>query len=171
MFRIELREQLPVPISEYLETSYRPDCDYLDGELLERNVGEWDHSRLQALLSVFLSNREKQWGILVAIGQRVQVKARRIRVADILVLTGPPTGQILTAPPFLCIEILSPSDRMGEMQDRIDDYLDFGVRYVWLINPRKRRAFIYTNEGVQEVKEGILHTSNPDIRVSLAELD
>jgi Uma2 family endonuclease len=171
MFRIELREQLPVPISEYLETSYRPDCDYLDGELLERNVGEWDHSRLQALLSVFLSNREKQWGILVAIGQRVQVKARRIRVADILVLTGPPTGQILTAPPFLCIEILSPSDRMGEMQDRIDDYLDFGVRYVWLINPRKRRAFIYTNEGVQEVKDGILHTSNPDIRVSLAELD
>ena len=60
---------------------------------------------------------------------------------------------------------------MGEMQDRIDDYLDFGVRYVWLINPRKRRAFIYTKEGVQEVKDGILHTSNPDIRVSLAELD
>ena len=60
---------------------------------------------------------------------------------------------------------------MAEMQERIDDYLDFGVRYVWLINPRKRRAFIYTNEGVQEVKDGILHTSNPDIRVSLAELD
>ena len=34
-----------VPLSEYLETSYRPDCDYLEGELLERNVGEWDHSR------------------------------------------------------------------------------------------------------------------------------
>jgi Uma2 family endonuclease len=69
------------------------------------------------------------------------------------------------------MEILSPSDRMGEMQDRIDDYLDFGVRYVWLIDPRKRRAFLYTSEGVQEVKDGILRTSNPDIRVSLAELD
>ena len=133
-----------VPLNEYLETSYRPDCDYLEGELLERNVGEWDHSRLQMLLSRLSFRREKQWGILVVTEQRVQVKARRFRVPDILVLTGPPTGPIIKEPPFLCIEILSPSDRMAEMQERIDDYLDFGVRYVWLINPRRRRAFIYT---------------------------
>jgi Uma2 family endonuclease len=160
-----------VPLTEYLETSYRPDCDYLDGELLERNVGEWDHSRLQMLLSRYLSNREKQWGILVVPEQRVQVKARRFRVPDILVLTGPPTGPIIKEPPFLCIEILSPSDRRAEMQERIDDYLDFGVRYVWLIHPRKRRAFLYTREGVQEVKDGILYTANPNIRVALSELD
>jgi hypothetical protein len=42
-----------VPLAEYLETSYRPDCEYLEGELLERNAGEWDHSRLQMLLSDF----------------------------------------------------------------------------------------------------------------------
>ena len=160
-----------VPLSEYLETSYRPDCDYLDGELLERNVGEWDHSRLQALLTGFLLGREKQWGIQVVTEQRVQVKARRFRVPDILVLTTPPSGPILTEPPFLCIEILSKSDRMEEMQERIDDYLEFGVRYVWLINPRKRRAFVYSGEGVREVKDGILYTANPDLRVSLAELD
>jgi Uma2 family endonuclease len=161
-----------VPLKEYLETSYRPDCEYLEGELLERNVGEWDHSRLQTLLSGFFLNREKQWGILVVTEQRVQVKAKRYRVPDIAVLTGPPpAGPIIKEPPFLCIEILSPSDRMGEMQERIDDYLDFGVRYVWLINPRKRRAFIYSGDGVQEVKDGLLHTANPDIRVSLAELD
>ena len=160
-----------VPLSEYLETSYRPDCDYLDGEILERNVGEWDHSRLQMLLSGHLSNHEKEWGILVVPEQRVQVKARRFRVPDILVLTTPPSGPILTEPPFLCIEILSKSDRMEEMQERIDDYLEFGVRYVWLINPRKRRAFIYSREGVREAKDGILYTNSPDLRVSLAELD
>jgi Uma2 family endonuclease len=160
-----------VPLSEYLETSYRPDCDYLDGELLERNVGEWDHSRLQMLLSRYLSNREKEWGILVVPEQRVQVKARRFRIPDIAVLTSPPSGRIVTEPPFLCIEILSKSDRMVEMQERIDDYLEFGVRYVWLINPQTRRAFIYTPEGVGEVKDGILYTANPDLRVSLAELD
>ena len=60
---------------------------------------------------------------------------------------------------------------MAEMQERIDDYLDFGVRYVWLINPRKRRAFIYTREAVQEVKDGILYTAGPEIRVSLSELE
>ena len=64
-----------VSISEYLDTSYRPDCDYLDGEILERNVGELEHSRLQTLLSIFLGNREKQWDIIVLTEQRVQVKA------------------------------------------------------------------------------------------------
>jgi len=53
-------------------------------------------------------------------------------------------GQIFTEPPFLCIEILSPSDRLTEMQDRIDDYLSFGARYVWVIDPQTRRAYIST---------------------------
>ena len=75
-----------VPLAEYLNTSYRPDCDYLEGELLERNVGEWDHSRLQTLLAWYLRSREKQWGILAVTEQRVQVKARRYRVPDVTVL-------------------------------------------------------------------------------------
>ncbi|HEX4809904.1 MAG TPA: Uma2 family endonuclease [Bryobacteraceae bacterium] len=161
-----------VPLSQYLETSYRPDCEYLDGELLERNVGEWDHSRLQTLLSRFLSNREKQWGILVVVEQRVQVKSTRFRVPDIAVLTGaPPAGPVIQQPPFLCIEILSPSDRIAEMQDRIDDYLSFGVQHVWLIHPGTRRAFAYTTEGVREVKDGVLRTDEPEICVSLANLE
>jgi Uma2 family endonuclease len=161
-----------VPLSEYLATSYRPDCEYLDGELLERNVGEWDHSRLQSLLSRYLCNREKQWGILVVLAQRVQVKATRFRVPDISVLAGaPPDSGIVVEPPFLCIEILSPSDRMMEMKERIDDYLNFGVRYVWLLHPRPRRAFVYTLESVREVKDGKLRTDDPDVCVALAELD
>ena len=140
--------------------------------MLERNVGEWDHARLQGLLSAYLSNREKQLGILVVLAQRVQVKARRFRVPDITVLAGPrPAGGIITEPPFLCIEILSPSDRVVEMQDRIRDYLDFGVRYVWLIDPRTGLTLIHTPDGVQEVKNGILSTKDPDISVSLHDLE
>jgi hypothetical protein len=79
-----------VPLSQYLATSYRPDCEYLDGELLERNVGEWDHGRLQVLVSRYLCNREKQWDILVVLAQRVQVTPTRFRVPDISVLAGAP---------------------------------------------------------------------------------
>lgn len=82
-----------IPVSEYLNSSYRPDCDYLDGELLERNVGEWDHSRLQMLLSRFLFDREKQWGIVVVPEQRVQVGPTRFRVPDITVIAGSPDGR------------------------------------------------------------------------------
>lgn len=161
-----------VSVSEYLNTSYRPDCDYLEGELLERNVGERDHSRLQGLLTHYLISRERQFGISVLPEQRVQVKARRFRVPDITVIAGPvPSDQIIVSPPFLCIEILSPSDRMTEMQERIDDYINFGVTYVWVINPRNRRTFIYHSDGVEEVRDGILRTKDPEIRVPLAEIE
>ena len=160
-----------VSLDEYLNTSYRPDCDYLDGELLERNVGEWDHSRLQILLSQYLFSREKQWGIVVVAEQRVQVQASRFRVPDITVIAGdPPAAQIITKPPFLCVEILSPSDRLTEMQERIDDYLSFGVSYVWLINPRTRQTYVYSSAGIREVRDGVLTTDNPAIRVVLSEL-
>lgn len=32
-----------ISITEYLNTSYRPDRAYLDGEVRERNVGKWEH--------------------------------------------------------------------------------------------------------------------------------
>ena len=35
-----------IPVSEYLATVYRPDGDYIDGEVLERNLGEQAHSLL-----------------------------------------------------------------------------------------------------------------------------
>ncbi|MBV8069185.1 MAG: Uma2 family endonuclease [Acidobacteriaceae bacterium] len=160
-----------VPLGEYLSTVYRPDREYVDGQLLERNLGEWDHARLQGLLYGFLLKHEKEWKILVVPEQRVQVKPTRFRVPDITVLTGPAPVDIVRTPPFLCIEILSPDDRIKEMQTRIDDYLEFGVSYVWLIDPATRRATVYTRDGVSEVRDGILATRNPDIRVILGELD
>jgi Uma2 family endonuclease len=51
------------------------------------------------------------------------------------------------------------------------NYLAFGVSYVWLVNPRTKRAFVYTPQRVQEVKDGVLFTDHPEIRVNLAELE
>ena len=53
---------------------------------------------------------------------------------------------------------------MRQMQERINDYLAFGVRYVWLIHPETRRAFVYTADGVREVKDGMLCTEDPATR-------
>jgi len=49
-----------VPLSEYLQTRYRPDCDYLDGELLERSVGEWAVTGCKCAEPLSLQSR-KQW--------------------------------------------------------------------------------------------------------------
>ena len=78
--------------------------------------------------------------------------------------------QILTHPPFLCIEILSKDDTIKQMQERIDDYLQFGVSHVWIIDLRNHRCFSHTSFGVHEVKDGMLRTSHPDLFLPLSQL-
>lgn len=158
-----------ISLAEYLTTPYEPDCEYVDGELLDRNVGETDHSGLQGLLAARLFQRRKELGIHVFPATRTQVSARRFRVPDIAVTTYKPKGRILTEPPFLCIEVLSPEDRASRIEDRIDDYLAFGVRHVWIIDPRKRRAWSYTAEGRRDTVD-VLTTDNPRIELPINEL-
>jgi len=160
-----------IPVDEYLSSHFDPDCDYLAGEIEERNVGEKDHSRLQGLLYGYLLQREKPWGIRTYPEQRVQVRPDRFRVPDICVILGKaPSEQIFANPPFLCVEILSPADTVQKMMTRIQDYLDFGVPYVWLVDPASRRGWIWTRQGMTEAADGILRTANPDLGVPLAEL-
>ena len=95
----------------------------------------------------------------------------RFRIPDVCVVLGTkPTEQTLTTPPLICVEILSKDDRMASMQEKIDDYLKFGVRHVWIVDPRSRRAWIYTKDGRHEAKDGILRTENPEIELPLPEI-
>lgn len=160
-----------ISVSEYLSTSYDPDCDYVDGEVRERCVGEYDHGRLQGVSFAYFYAREKQWGINVVVEQRVQVSPTRFRVPDVCVVAGgKPAEQIFTKPPMICIEILSPEDTMSRMLERIEDYLAFGVPHVWVIDPSSRRAYDYTAAGMREVKNGVLRADDPQIAVPLAEI-
>jgi Uma2 family endonuclease len=161
----------PIALNEYLNTSYSPDCEYVNGRILERNWGERDHSRLHALLTAYLVDREKQWGIVAFVSLRVQVAPARIRVPDICaVLLPEPKNQILHEPPFLCIEILSQEDRAMDMEEKIADYRNFGVQYVWIIDPKTRKAYVYTPSSIHRANDGLLTTQNPDISISLPEL-
>ncbi len=67
-----------ISVEEYLATNYRPDREYVEGCLLERHVGERDHSSLQMVLSAFLHNRRQELGIQVFPEQRVQVTSRSV---------------------------------------------------------------------------------------------
>jgi Uma2 family endonuclease len=164
-----MRTEEMVSVREYLSTSYRPDCDYVDGAVLERNVGEWDHARLQARVAMYFLNRERQTGICAATEQRVQVNPTRFRIPDICAVANREQGEpILTKPPFICIEILSRDDRLSEMQERVQDYLDFGVPYVWILDPKSHLAWQCTPGEMRQVGE--LRTENPEILVPLNEI-
>jgi len=160
-----------VSVEQYLSTPYSPDCDYVDGVVLERNVGELNHSTVQGELYFWFRTRRRDLRTWAYTEQRVQVKPTRYRVPDVCVVVGEkPQEQIFTKPPFLCIEILSPDDRMSELLDKIGDYLEFGVRYVWVIDPTSRRAWVHTAAGSHEIRDLVLRTDNPEIAVPLAEI-
>lgn len=157
-----------VTTQEYLSTVYRPDCDFVDGEVQERNVGTFDHARLQGAVFAYFYNRRREWGICVVPEQRVQLSPTRFRVPDVCVVLGQPTGQIFRDPPFICVEILSPDDRVSRTNERLVDYLNFGVPYVWLLDPQTRKAWRCTPGAMVEVAE--LRTENPTMVVPLADL-
>ena len=159
-----------VSVPEYLGTTYRPDREYVDGQVLERNMGEWDHSRLHALLFKHLLPYEETHGLIVVPEQRVQVRPSRFRVPDLCVVRGNPGEQILTQPPLLVIEVLSPEDSLSAMQERIYDYLAFGIDNVWIFDPRRKKAYWADSAGVHEAKSGILVAQSSPVSIELQAL-
>ena len=151
-------------------TSYPDgDCEYVDGEIVGRNVGEIDHADLQTRAMFYLATHYPQSWVAVAV--RVQVQSRRIRVPDVTFVAGPrPAGKIITVPPHLVVEVLSPDDRAAAVQKKIDDYLAFGIPYVWVVNPRTGRGYVHTAEAAREAKDGILRAADPAIELPLCEL-
>ena len=144
-----------VSIEEYLRTSYHPDCEYIDGVIEERNLGEYEHSRLQGFFTYLFRANQAEWNTRVFPEWRVQVSPTRFRVPDVTVLRADtPRQNILRTPPLLIIEILSPEDTMNRLQQRVRDYLNFGVEHIWVMDPYDRHAYRADALGFHEPAEG-----------------
>jgi len=159
---------LRIPLSEYLGISYRPDREYVDGEIRERNVGKWEHARLQWLLALWFGTHEKQWGITGSTEQRVRVSANRVRVPDLVVLTAGAQPEVLTDPPLLVIEILSPDDSYSDTQERAQDYRAMGVETVWIVDPKTRTGRVCS--GTEWVEASRLEVKGTPLYVDLPEI-
>jgi Uma2 family endonuclease len=76
--------------------------------------------------------------------------------------------------PLLAVEILSPSDTIDEINEKIDAYLSAGVPLVWIVDPYRRTVTIYRPQGpaglVAEGQELSGEPVLPGFRVALAEL-
>jgi Uma2 family endonuclease len=159
-----------IPVSEYLSATYRPDRDYIDGELRERNLGEQPHAHLQSIFSGIFREHRKEWFVRALTEQRVQISARRYRIADVCILrSSDPQDAIIRVAPLLCIEILSKGDSLSELQERVDDYQSMGIENIWAIDPWKRHGYIASTRGFEQPRDGILAIPDSPIRVSLAE--
>jgi Uma2 family endonuclease len=160
-----------IPVSEYLRTTYRPDRDYVDGELRERNVGEQPHGNIQIILGAIFRNNRLTWGVRPLGATRLQITPTRYRIPDLMVLrnTDPKDG-IVRFVPLLCVEIMSKDDRLNEIRERVADYVSIGTRDAWVIDPWKRVAYEETSNGLSQPEDGILRVPGTSIEVSLADI-
>jgi Uma2 family endonuclease len=157
---------------EYLGTSYQPDCEFEDGVLIVRNVGTEKHSWMQAALVGWIFRRRKAWGVNVYTEQRTKVRPGKYKLPDICIVAGPrPTAPILEQPPLVAIEILSPEDRPLRVDRTIAEWLDFGVAYVWVIDPETLESVLYTGHGRIPVTDATLRIPGTLIEIPLAQLD
>ena len=147
---------LSIPVEEYLQSSYDPDRDFIDGEILERDMGEWSHGRLQLKLAARLMANEGRW-------------RSRNRIPDIMVTSqDAPFEKVVVTPPLLCVEILSPGDTLTSIWDRIEDYLKIGVPVCWIVDPETGSAWTATSAGLNKISDGILRAG--EIEVPLSEV-
>jgi Uma2 family endonuclease len=160
-----------VSVEEYLSTAYEPDCEYDDGVIVERNLGEFEHSFLQAILATLFTVNMDNWGVFGLTEQRVQIKPHSFLVPDVCVLrVGSTRERILTSPPLIVLEILSPEDTIRRASAKAVEYLEFGVEYVWVIDPSARVAYFGTQTGLELVPSGELTVAGTPILVRISEL-
>jgi Uma2 family endonuclease len=164
-----------VPVEEYLRTSYEPDMEYVDGQLVERSVGERRHSRLQTILIRVFSAREAERGFEVFVEQRIVIQPRRrYRVPDVCVKAVPHDPTPVVERPDLIIEILSPDDTLTEAAEKCAEYFRVGIPGIWVADPYRKALYSCDEDGLRLVTPPVLEnelTGAVDFAALFAELD
>jgi Uma2 family endonuclease len=148
-----------VPVEEYLRTSYEPDMEYVDGQLVERHVGEYFHSFLQILIGSLLHARSAERGFRAFSELRVKLGDEpRYRVPDICVKALPHDITPVLTRPDLVIEIVSPDDTVPDMLAKVGEYLAAGIPHIWVVDPYRRTVVEADAQGIRRCASGIAAT-------------
>lgn len=159
-----------VPLEVYLNTSWEPDAEYVDGVIEERPMGEWSHADWQAAIVEFFRSRRKDWNIRVAPELRVQVTPTHYRVPDVTIVDRRlPVEQIVTHPPIAVIEILSPADALGRMMTKLGEYEQMGIQTILVLNPGGDH-YRYSASALTPLVETVFDLPGSSCRFNLEEI-
>jgi Uma2 family endonuclease len=111
------------------------------------------HGEVEINLGTLLNVHVRPQGLgRVSCGEVLYIVRRnpdRVRAADIAFIRQervPPLEarqHIMEVLPDLVVEILSKSDTIEEISDKIDDWLEAGVQLLWIVDPFRRTVTIY----------------------------
>ena len=122
--------------------------------------------RFRNTLAACLGAQQKERGITILIAPHVGSGR-----PDIGVYAGELKEPAPDVSPLICVDVLCPEDHFREVVERLDAYFARGVRYVWLLDPSARRAYVATAEdGLREFKGSVLKTDSPTVELPLDQI-
>ena len=150
-------------VEEYLKYSGKPNCEYIDGVLRPKPMATGLHGLIQLLLGMLL----RQQGVDARTEVTVRLTPTRYLVPDVIADRTLP-DMYPTEPVALCVEILSPGDRLGEALAKCEEYHAWGVPYCWVIDPIKQTGWEYHNQSDPSKVEagGSLHAGNLAVQLT-----
>jgi Uma2 family endonuclease len=133
------------------------DFELVDGRLVERKMGNkwnWIATKVAIVLSNFVISARLGWVFTAEAGFRLNPgRPNNVRKPDVsFVRFGrlpdeePAEGYDYLAPDLVA-EVISPGDTVRELEEKIDEYLQAGVRLVWILNPDNETVKVYRPDG------------------------
>jgi Uma2 family endonuclease len=127
--------------------------ELVDGVLVEKPVGAEEGlygSWLSHLLWKFVE--EHDLGVVLGEGSPTRFRVGLVRIPDVCFVPWErvpneefPSDRVSKIIPSLAIEVLSKSNTKREIQLKLDEYFEAGVKATWIISPKTRSAKIYTS--------------------------
>jgi len=151
-----------VSVAEYLRYTEKPYCEYVDGVLVPKAMPTKSHALIQYLLLVLLNKQ----GVEALSEVTVRVSGTKFLIPDV-VAARTIQSPYPTEPVLLCVEILSPKDRLGTMLAKCEQYHAWGVPFCWVIDPEKQTAWQYHSgrEPERMQQGGVLQAGELSVRL------
>jgi Uma2 family endonuclease len=129
-----------VSVEEYLSTTYKPACDYIDGVLRQKPMPTFRHAAVQGQLIVLINPRFRQFCAVPEL--TVKIRTGKYLVPDVAVQRrNSIQSPYPEAPVHLCVEILSPDDRFSDIVAKCEEYHEWGVETTWIVDPENCQAW------------------------------
>ena len=150
-------------VEEYLKYSSKPNCEYIDGVLRPKPMPTKPHAVVQSRVMNLLSAQ----GVESLSEMTLRMSPTKYLVPDVIadpVIEDP----YPTKPVLLCVEILSPEDRLSTAFSKCEEYHAWGVPHCWVIDPVKQTGWEYdaqcdpTRVGIG----GTLHAAGLAVRLA-----
>ena len=158
-----------VTVEEYLKSTAKPNAEYIDGVVRPKPMPTYKHAKMESRLLRLIDRFE---GFEAVPELTVKLRERKYLVPDVAVqrseeLQEPYPEKAI----YLCVEILSPEDRPLRVNRKVREILDFGVPYVWVIDPETLESDLHTTSGSRALEDGILKIEGTAIEVPLRALN